>query len=103
EGALRITQASSVRDQDGRAARAVLGAEDFRFLQDGEEALVGRTGADRAGEVLLRTGDLGRIEQQVAEPVDARLELARAAVAIGEHPELLGVAGQEVETAEPGL
>ena len=62
------------------------GRDDFRLRQDAEQGLHRRRGLDGAGESPLRLIDFGRVEKEIAEAVDARLQAPRAAIAVGQPP-----------------
>src|SRR6185295_3631044 len=94
EAALGIARALATQ-QDGRAARAVLGVDDLRRLQQLEQRFDGGGRGELRGECLLDAVDLRRVEQRVAEAVDPGLEAMRLAAAVRHPPELLAVACQQ--------
>src|SRR5687767_1303141 len=81
EAALGVARALA-GEQHGGAARAVLGMDDLRRLQQAEKGLDRRGRGELGGEGLLDAIDLGRIEQAVAEAIDARIQPTRRPIAV---------------------
>src|SRR5687768_8754653 len=73
--------------------------DDLRGLQQAEQRLDRRGRGQLGRKGFLDTVDLGRIEQGIAQAIDARIETARSSVAVGGPPQLSAIRCQQVEAA----